>query len=257
MTSPGSLLVADIGNSTIDLGEFPADFSGEGGVGLPQPTKVGKFPVDDFDEGRLRKWLAGCRATRCLVGSVNQPGRELLTGILEESAASIRLLKHTDFQMPVRVDAPAAVGIDRIAGAVAANALRQPERPAIVISSGSAITINVVSSRGEFVGGMIAPGMHLSARTLSAGTHLLPMVRTDTSTPPMVGCDTVSAIRAGVFWMTVSGLDGMLARLQTELAGPCDLFGTGGSFPELLDHLGHNVRHEPGLVLSGLAMATS
>ena len=69
---------------------------------------------------------------------------------------------------------------------------------------------------------MIAPGMHLSVHTLSAKTDQLPLVSTKIDGPPLIGNNTVGAIQSGVFWMTVGGIDGVLARLQEDLASECD-----------------------------------
>ena len=255
--SNSPLLIADIGNSTIDLALFQFPVSWQ--AGIPQPIRTGKFSVADLDLGELRSWLAAEPFVRCHIGSVNDKPRrqlcELLTGFVPQK--SIVSVRHENYDMPMRVEEPAAVGIDRYAGAVAANRLRRPDRPAIVISSGSAITFNVVSAEGAFLGGMIAPGMHLSVHTLSAKTDQLPLVSTKIDGPPLIGNNTVGAIQSGVFWMTVGGIDGVLARLQEDLASECDLFGAGGSFPDLLSFLQHDVRFEPHLVLAGLALAES
>ena len=248
-----SLLVADIGNSTIDV----AHFEGELDRGLPRPSVTGKFGVEKLDEPGLLSWIAKTACTCCHVGSVNGDTLQQVDRLVA-SIDGMKLLEinHRHFDLPMIVREPDRVGIDRVAAAAAANRLRRPERPAIVICSGSAITVNVVSANGEFLGGLIAPGLDLAAHTLATRTDQLPMVRTVTNAPTLIGNDTVSAIQSGVFWMTVCGLDGLLGRLEQELAGPCDLFGTGGSFHELLDHLAHDVRFEPNLVLSGLALAT-
>lgn len=255
--SNSPLLIADVGNSTIDLALFPFPVVWQNGI--PQPIRTGKFSVANLDLEELRSWLVAEPFSRCHIGSVNDgPCRQLcklLTKLVQpESIVSVR---HGNYDMPMLVREPAAVGIDRYAGAIAANRLRRPDRPAIVISSGSAITFNIVSVEGQFLGGMIAPGMHLSAHTLSARTDQLPMVSTKINAPPLIGNDTVAAIQSGVFWMTVGGIDSVLSRLQHELDSECDLFGSGGSFPDLLSFLDHEVRFEPHLVLAGLALAKS
>ena len=253
-------IVGDIGNSTIDFGLFCKDDLVEGtnalADGIARPIETKKVSTSETDFPDLSPWL--CEDVEWRIGSVNAAASGRLTDWIREysTRSAIQFVRHSDISMPSSVRVREQLGIDRLAAAFAANRLRKPLRPAVVISSGSAITVNVISADGVFLGGMITAGMQLNFESLASKTDQLPRVRVGESTPPMIGDDTVSAMQAGVFWFAAKGIDGVLTQLEQELAGPIDVFGTGGSFGFLLSHLERDVRIESNLVLSGLAMAS-
>lgn len=251
-------IVADIGNSTIDFGLFCKDELANCRVSsakeVARPLETKKVSTSESDFRVLSPWIHEDVEWR--IGSVNTAScARLADWVRENSRSAIQFVRHAAIPMTSSVRVREQLGIDRLAAAFAANRLRNPMRPAVVISSGSAITMNVISADGVFLGGMIATGMQLNFESLASKTDQLPRARVGESTPPMIGDDTVSAMQAGVFWFTAKGIDGVVTQLQNELAGPIDVFGTGGSFGFLLSHLEHDVRIEPNLVLSGLAMA--
>lgn len=253
-----SLIVADIGNSTIDIGRFcrneladAADFE------VVPPTSTMKVSLDNVDLDELCAWLPDPKECDWNIGSVNEPMRRQLLTFLSEFTEThcIHTVRHDELDMPSSVRNRNAVGIDRLAASMTANRLRRPHRPAIVLASGSAITFNVVSANGVFLGGMITSGLQLNLQSLFAKTDRLPNLDASSEIPSPIGDDTSSAMQAGVFWMTATGIDGVISLLERELAGPCDVFGTGGSIAYLLPHISHEVKHQPHLVISGLAMA--
>ena len=107
-----------------------------------------------------------------------------------------RLLTFRDLPLEIRVDHPERVGIDRLAAAVAANALRDTDRPAVVIGAGSALVVNLIAADGAFEGGAILPGFRMGAIALSSA-DLLPEVlfRSSDEPPPVLGKNTEAAIR--------------------------------------------------------------
>ena len=149
------------------------------------------------------------------------------------------------------------VGIDRLLDAVAVNHLRQPDRPAVVIDVGSAITVDLVSAEGAFRGGAIAPGIGMSARAMHAFTDLLPLVEASelTTPPPALGKSTLPAMRSGLFWGAVGTIRELVAQISRGLDCPCDVFLTGGAGPAVAELLGREVRHVPHLTLAGIALS--
>jgi len=183
--------------------------------------------------GRLRRWLTECRP-----------------------AASIDALTCQQMPIHVAVAQPERVGMDRLAAAVAANRLRDPQRPAIVIDTGSAITVDLIDPQGTFRGGAILPGMQMSAAALHRATDALPLVHFDPAHPPAaVGTSTDAAIRSGLYWGTVGSLRETIARIAAELSGDAELFGAGGDIDQFGPSLGLPIRHVPELVLAGVALA--
>ncbi len=249
--------VADVGNSSIDVAEFELDAEAHE---VPSPTRTQKFRVSDLSLEVLREWSRSSEKSDWLIGSVNQPVSAQLESLLTSDFASrVRCVTYRDVDLQLAVRNPETVGIDRLASAMAVNRMRTSTRPAIIIDAGSATTIDVVSNEGTFLGGMITPGIRLSVDSLALGTDGLPNVSTDFRlvVPAMIGNDTPSAIQAGVFWSAVASIDGIVHRLQQELAGECDVFATGGSINALLPHMSrrYSIKHEPNLVVTGLALA--
>jgi type III pantothenate kinase len=159
--------------------------------------------------------------------------------------------------LAVRVRAPRRVGVDRLVACVAAaHRLRRGDRGAVVLDCGSAITCDAVTSRGEFLGGAIAPGLGLAARALHEFTAQLPLVGIAGKGRAVraLGRDTEEAIRAGL----VIGLRGLASSLaaaaRAELGGRAPVFATGGD-ARLLAPTGAVIA--PDLLLRGLALIHS
>lgn len=257
-----SIFVADVGNTSIDIGRFELSEASlrEGSepieaseASIPRPTQVVKLPADAFIES---EWLEPRQLahSKWIVGSVNPTIADRLQRYLLDNLAAVHVVERPDFVLPTVIRNSNTVGIDRLASCTAANRLRSAQRPAIIVDAGSAVTVDCVSHDGVFLGGMIAPGLRLCAETLAKNTNQLPSINVPIATPRMIGDDTSSAIQSGVYWLVAAGVDGILDRLKRELAGPCDVFVTGGSMPLLLPHFArHHPIHRPHLVLSGLA----
>jgi type III pantothenate kinase len=147
------------------------------------------------------------------------------------------------------------VGIDRLAGAVAANRLREAQRPAIVVDLGTAITVDLVNPQGVFLGGAILPGIGMSARALYEFTDLLPLLdlRVLREPPPALGKSTTDAMQSGIYWGAVGGVRELIARLNADSA-PAQVFLTGGAAPAVAALLAPDAHYIPHLVLGGIAL---
>lgn len=158
------------------------------------------------------------------------------------------------FPLTIHVDEPRRVGIDRLLNAVAVNELRDPPRPAVIVDSGTATTVDFVAANGAFEGGAILPGLALSAKALHGYTALLPLVSVTElgeETPEPLGRNTRAAIRSGLFW----GQLGAVKELIEREAGPnADIFITGGGGALLTAYL-PRARFESHLPLQGLILA--
>ena len=127
--------------------------------------------------------------------------------------------------MPIRMDNPREVGADRLVNAVAAY--ERVQGPCVVVDFGTAITYDCVGAAGEYIGGIIAPGVEISMEALTSRAAAIPKVDL---TPPraLIGKSTVEAIRSGVIYGFASQVDGMLARLREELGEETEAIATGG-----------------------------
>jgi type III pantothenate kinase len=127
--------------------------------------------------------------------------------------------------MPIRMDNPREVGADRLVNAVAAY--ERVRGPCVVVDFGTAITYDCVNDDGEYIGGIIAPGIEISMEALTSRAAAIPRIDL---TPPraLIGKSTVEAIRSGVIYGFASQIDGMVGRLREELGEETEAIATGG-----------------------------
>ncbi|MGF1469714.1 MAG: type III pantothenate kinase [Sandaracinaceae bacterium] len=127
--------------------------------------------------------------------------------------------------MPILYENPREVGADRIVNAVAAfEAVR---RAVVVVDFGTATTFDVVSSQGEYLGGVIAPGIQISADALFARAAKLPRVQV-AKPPRVVGRNTVHSMQSGIVYGYVGLVDGIVERIWHELGTRGAVLATGG-----------------------------
>jgi len=127
--------------------------------------------------------------------------------------------------IPILTDHPSEVGADRIVNCVAAY--EKYGGPTIVVDMGTATTFDVVSKKGEFLGGAIAPGLGISASALFARAARLP--RVDIKPPSkVIGTNTVDNLQIGLYYVYIGLVDGILRRMLSELGGHPRVVATGG-----------------------------
>lgn len=153
--------------------------------------------------------------------------------------------------MPIRYANPVEVGADRIANAVAA--LELYGAPAVVVDFGTALTFDVVSPDGAYVGGIIAPGPGIAAEALFAQASRL--YRVDLCRPSeLIGTSTGRAMQSGLFYGFVGLVDGILDRLVEEIDGLETIVATGGR-AELISDASRRIQQiHPNLTLFGLKL---
>jgi type III pantothenate kinase len=257
-----SMVAVDIGNSRIKLGWFDArgDFATKKLDCLPQPRSVVALATADWNEVALTTWSAEIPpSTPWWIASVNRPATARLMN-WTDGRFPARQLTHGDLPITADVEHPDRVGIDRLAGAVAANRLRDPQRPAIVIGVGTAITVDFITADGVFRGGAIMPGIAMSARALDEFTDLLPRSPLEelSVAPPALGTSTLSAIHSGLYWGTIGAMRELVARISQQAgnqSAPPELFLTGGAAASVAAQLDSAARYVEFLVLAGIALA--
>lgn len=151
----------------------------------------------------------------------------------------------------VRIDDPGTVAGDLITGAVGAVALYEP--PLIVVDMGTATTMVAVDKDGAYIGGAIAPGVGLSYSALSAGTSLLPNISIE-APKKCIGTNTVDCMKSGAVFGAAAMLDGMIARMEEELGESVTVVATGGISGCIVPYCKREIKHEPDLLLKGLAI---
>jgi type III pantothenate kinase len=149
----------------------------------------------------------------------------------------------------VLIDNPAEVGADRLVNAFAA--WRKYQEPLIVIDFGTATTFDVVSGEGNYIGGVIAPGVNLSLDALQKAAAKLPTVAIQ-KPEKVIGTNTVGAMQSGIYYGYVSLIEGIAARIQGEYRKPMKVIATGG-LASLYAKACPAIEHlEPDLTIFGL-----
>ena len=221
------LLVVDVGNTQTHFGAYDGDrlvehwrfatirtsTSDELGAALRALLALRGLTFDDIDASivsstvpQLRpEWTA--MAARYLGHEMPVVGPGVRTG------------------MPIRIDNPRELGADRLVNAVAA--FEKVGGPVVVVDLGTALTFDVVSEGGEYLGGIIAPGVEISMEALTQRAAALPKIDL---TPPrtLIGKGTVDAIRSGVIYGFAGQVDAIVTRLRDELGEETEAIATGG-----------------------------
>jgi type III pantothenate kinase len=263
-----NFVAVDIGNSRIKLGRFDTPFAGR----LPEPVQILELPLvnrdGDFDDTALVPWCeahARGDAAWC-IATVHRGATTRLVGVVKRLARtlnrdwSLRVVANEEVPLAIDVDFPELVGSDRLMAALAANRLRAPDRAAIVVDLGTAITVDLVTAEGAFAGGAILPGLAMAARALDDHTDALPRVVVDhwREPPAPLGKATEPAIEAGLFWGAVGAVRELIAQCSKNLTTAPEVFVTGGGSPLIVGALSQDrsgrVHHVPHLVLSGIAL---
>ncbi len=151
--------------------------------------------------------------------------------------------------MPIKYKNPLEVGADRIVNAV--GAYEEFKDALIVIDSGTAITFDVISKRGEYIGGAISPGINISADALAERTAKLPRVPLQIP-KEVVGKTTTESIQSGLFYGYLSLIEGMIKRIKDEIGHECTVVITGGDSAPFYRSLPEIQHYRPYLTLFGL-----
>jgi type III pantothenate kinase len=157
--------------------------------------------------------------------------------------------------VPLLVDNPKEIGADRIVNTLAAHALYGG--PAIVVDFGTSTNLDVVSPKGEFLGGALAPGIEISVDALAARAAQLRKVEL-IRPKSVIGKNTVEALQSGTIFGFAGQVDGLVDRITVELAESYDqaptVIATGGLAPLIIGVAETIDEHEPDLTLIGLRL---
>ena len=221
-------IMADLGNSRLKWARLEED-------GRLTPSIA--LPLDDSSawDTAWNEWHRnGHEVSRWAVASVNPPVAARLASFLRDHGAGQVSWFENASDVPIAMDVEGAGtgGADRALAVLAALRQMPGGRPGLVVSCGTAITIERITAGGVWQGGVIAPGLFLNARALHMFTAQLPLVRPDQSAPPW-GRGTIGSLEAGVFWGTVGSLKELLARQTFPDQGPPWITWTGGDAERL------------------------
>jgi type III pantothenate kinase len=151
--------------------------------------------------------------------------------------------------LKIMIDNPAQLGSDRVADAVAA--VSEYPCPLITIDMGTATTISVIDKNQNFIGGVIMPGLRISAESLSSRTSQLPQISLD---PPKkaIGRNTIDCMRSGIVLGCAATIDGIVEKIEQELGYPCTVVSTGGHANIVIPYCKRQIILDEKLLLKGL-----
>jgi type III pantothenate kinase len=210
-----TLLAVDAGNTNVVLGFFRGRLL------------VRTWRIPSRRAAVIRAGIRLPKAERVIVSSVVPALKSSLETLARRISGRAPLSVNASMKMPIRIRLknPREAGQDRIVNSAAAYA--RWKCGLIIVDLGTATTCDVVTPKGEYIGGTISPGIGIANQALHEMTALLPLV--PISKPHRaVGRNTVEAIRSGVFYGYIGLIEGLIERIRKEIRFPAKVIATGG-----------------------------
>ena len=256
------LLAIDVGNTNIVLGVFE-------GAKLTQSWRLATMRERTADEiGIIVTHLFQDRRVDksaidgIVIASVVPPLTSTVVSMAEQYFGRTPIVVEAalDLGMPIRYENPEEVGADRIVNGLAAFEFygRKKPQPVIVVDFGTATTFDAISAKGEYLGGVICPGVQISADALFQRAARLP--RVDVRRPAaLIGRTTVGSMQSGLYFGYVAMVEGIVQRLRRELDDDATgmravCVGTGGLAETIASETTAIEHVDPDLTLQGLRM---
>ena len=245
------LLAIDIGNTNITLGVYDNDVL----CFTARLATVDGFTADQYAveiknvlelHGLNHKGIEDCVISSVVpsVGGAVCNAVSMLCDIVP-----LELGPGVKTGLNIKIDNPAQLGADLVAGAV--GAISEYTLPCVVIDMGTASTISVINKDGEYIGGVISAGVRLTLKALAENTAQLPSI--DISAPKsVIGSNSVDTMKSGLIFGTASMIDGLLDRISEELGEQPTVIATGGLSKEIISHCKTDIIYNDNLLLDGL-----
>lgn len=247
------LLVADIGNTNATFGVYQDDLL------LDSWRLSSKKDKSEDEYGIILSNLVqnknfNGKFKAAIIASVVLPLTEVFKTAIERYLGIPVLIVSSKINLNIKfdVDNSKKVGCDRIANACIAY--QQFKSPVVVVDFGTATTFDVVSQDGKFIGGIIAPGIGISADALSSFTNLLPKIKIMAS-PSVIGKNTINNMLSGLVRGQAAMIDGLISDIEDELRSHVTTVATGGYSSIVCDCLKRPFDYlSPHLTLEGLKL---
>ena len=245
------LMVLDVGNTHMVLGVFQKDeLVSEWRIHTNPGITEDEFFVTISNLFSTLK-ISESNIKKVVISSVVPPMTRMIESFCRKYLSCTPIwIDASKVDMPILYTNPAEVGADRIVNAVAAY--HKYQTSLIVIDFGTATTFDVISDKGEYLGGAISPGIGIAAEALFQRASKLP--RVDLIHPPesAIGKDTTASMKSGIIYGYAELVDGMVRRIKEEMKESPKVIATGGLAP-LMQHVSQSIEFvDQGLTLEGL-----
>jgi len=247
------LLVIDVGNTNTVIGVYEGDV-------LKQDWRIRTIRDTTADEFNLLanglfsdKGITRSQIEKIVISSVVPSSVPILNAFCEKYLSLSPLWINPDSVkklMPILYNNPNEVGADRIVNAVAAY--KKYQTALIIIDFGTATTFDVISEKGEYLGGAIVPGVMIAAEALFQRASRLPRVEIFQAPGSVIGKDTIDSIKSGIIHGNASMVDGMVERITKEMGTSPRIIATGGLAPLIAGVSKTIEKVEQSLTLDGL-----
>lgn len=245
------IFAIDMGNSNIVLGCMEGkEVLFEERISTNQKKTALEYAIDFKNMFEIHA-ISVKDVTGAIVSSVVPPLTEIISQAVERIIGVRPLVVGPGVKngLHIVIDNPAQLGADLVVDAVAGLADYQP--PLAIIDMGTATTISVLNEKGQYIGGMIMPGMRTALDSLVSGTSQLPKISLE-SPKKVIGSNTIDCMKSGIIQGNAACLDGMLDRIEEELGMPVTAVATGGLSGVVVPHCKRNIHQDPYLLLKGL-----
>ncbi len=245
------LLAIDIGNTNITLGAYDSNI-------LEFTARLATEPKKTSDqyavEIKMLLQLYGIETEEiedAIIASVVPTVAKSVSNAVSKLCHIVPLMLGPGVKtgLNIKIDNPAQLGADLVAGAV--GALDAYTMPCVVIDMGTATTLTVLDRSGALLGGAIAAGVRLTLKALTENTAQLTSIPIE-APASVIGTNTTACMQSGLVYGTAAMLDGLLEHIELELGEAPTLVATGGLSKEIIEHCKRNIIYNENLLLEGL-----
>lgn len=245
------LLTVDIGNTNVTLGAYDSD-------ALVFTARLATDPrlTDDQYAAEINSVLhlynqELADIEDCIIASVVPSVGTSISNAVSKLCHIVPLMLGPGVKtgLNIKIDNPAQLGADLVAGAV--GAIDSYTMPCVIIDMGTASTISVLDKNGTFLGGVIAAGVGLTLKALTENTSLLPSIQIE-APQSVIGSNTVECMQSGLVYGTAAMIDGLLERITEKLGEEPTVVATGGLSKDIIAHCKLDIIYNENLLLDGL-----
>lgn len=245
------LLTVDIGNTNITLGAYNSNF-----LAFTARLATDTRKTDDQYAIEIKHILSlyeikSSDIEDCIIASVVPSVGKQVSQAVSKLCQIVPLMLGPGVKtgLNIKIDNPAQLGADLVAGAV--GAIDNYTMPCVVIDMGTASTMSVLDKNGSFLGGVISAGVRLTLKALTENTALLSSIPIE-APKSVIGANTTESMQSGLVYGTAAMLDGILEKITDELGEKPTVVATGGLSKEIITHCKNNIIYNENLLLEGL-----